>query len=283
MKKLIGIFLFLIALQTKGHSESTGAFKPDDKIIKTIRQVLSVPVPWQISISSIEPSILSNIDKGVIHFQLGENVREQFIFISSDGNHFLLGNIFDANIDYDALRVSRINFGNAVSKGEKNAPVTIVEYSDPQCPACKQVEQRIPIDKILSDYKGKVRWITKHIPIALSHTWAMQASVSCLCAAEQKPDAFWAMQTFFFDQQTQITTENLKEKTLQAVKDLNLNLKKFESCSASSKMTDIIKANIQESEKINIQLTPSFVINGRIINGGTNEQEIKTLIDYFLK
>lgn len=254
----------------------------EPKLIEQIRQALSVPTSWEVKISSLTPSVYHDFYQALVVFQQGPNRREQSIFITTDGEYFIIGNLYKMSTDYDALRREKIDIHNAFLKGKPHAPVTIVEYSDPQCPACKKANQFLNTEKILKDYDGKLNWAVKHIPIVPSHDWAGPASAACLCAGEQDPDKFWQMQNFFFDQQSQISLKNVTEQSMTMAQTLHLDLTKFKSCYESNRVVEKIKANMQEAENVGIVMTPSFVVNGRLINGGVSEQELRAMIDQFL-
>ncbi len=204
------------------------------------------------------------------------------LFVSSDGKVMILGtpglgtSILDTTIDPDEEVVEKISLDNVPSKGAENPKVTVVEYSDFQCPFCKKGKDMLP--DILKEYGDKVSISYKQLPLP-NHNWAMKASIASLCAYDQGGnDKFWAFHDEVFDNQKKITLENADEKFNGYAKNIGLDTTKFDECMASEEVSARVKAEMAEAQSIGVSSTPTFVINGKIVPGA-NPEGVKSAID----
>ena len=161
----------------------------------------------------------------------------------------------------------------APSRGPANSRVTIVEYSDFECPYCRSVQSSI--DQVLKSYQKKVRLVFKHVPLRI-HEHAFSAAVAAFCAGEQ--GKFWTYHNALF------ASQELGGDTLKGLaKRENLDLQKFGTCLASDEAAAYVQQNAREAFELGINSTPTFVINGRVARGALTFDEFKTIIDEELK
>jgi protein-disulfide isomerase len=158
-------------------------------------------------------------------------------------------------------------------RGDVNAPVMVVEYADYECPYCQQ-DQPI-IDKIEAEYKGKIAFVFKDTPLPM-HAHAEKAAEAANCAGTQ--GKYWEYHDFLF-QSKQLEVGQLKE----AARTLKLNADAFDKCLDSGEKAALIKENLKEGQKFQLQGTPSFFINGRFFNGGMTYEQLKQAIDEELR
>ena len=156
-------------------------------------------------------------------------------------------------------------------RGNKAAPVTIVEFSDFQCPFCKRAT---PIVKqVLEHYPGKVKWVFRDFPIASLHPDAPKAAEAARCAAEQ--GKFWEYHDVLFEKAPQLSIEELK----RYAKDLKLDSAAFAKCLDSGKQAAAVKADIEQGDRLGITGTPTFFINGRQLVGAEPLATFEKIID----
>ncbi|MGB3364485.1 MAG: DsbA family protein [Thermodesulfobacteriota bacterium] len=203
------------------------------------------------------------------------------LYVSTDGKYMILGSpglgtdILDSTIDPHKEAMDKISLANTPMKGTKDAQITVVEYSDFQCPFCQRGKEMLP--QILKDYEGKVSISFKQYPLP-NHNWAMKASIASLCAYDQSNDKFWAFHDKIFDNQKKITLEDADATFNGYAKELGLNLKEFDACVASDDTEARVKADMAEAQSIGVNSTPTFVINGMKVPGA-NPQGVKAAID----
>lgn len=164
------------------------------------------------------------------------------------------------------------------AKGPADAKVTIVEFSDFQCPYCGRfVQQTLP--QILSNYGDKVRFVFMNFPLTSIHENAQKAAEAGECANEQ--GAFWQFHDIMFQNQSALTVDNLKSYAAQ----LNLDTAKFNECLDSGKMADAVAADMAVAEKAATDAgltrfgTPAFFINGNSLQGAQPYDVFKAAID----
>lgn len=142
------------------------------------------------------------------------------------------------------------------SKGSKNAPVTIVEFSDFQCPFCARFyTQILPLMEENYINTGKVKLVYRDFPLGF-HTNAQKSAEAAECADEQ--GRFWEYHNKIFENQNKLDTINLK----QYAKDLGLDSKKFDSCLDSGKMASEVQKDFSDGSSYGVSGTPTFFING---------------------
>ena len=167
-----------------------------------------------------------------------------------------------------------VDAGNSPSKGPKNAPVQIVEFSDFECPFCGRV---VPtIKQIMDAYPGKVRISFKQFPLPF-HKNAPGASEAALAAHAQ--GKFWDMHDKLFEDNKNLTREAF-EKHAQ---EIGLNLAKFKADLDSKKFEAAVKADVEYGQKVGRFGTPTFFINGRKVSGAMPFDNFKQIIDEELK
>ncbi|MGI5863714.1 MAG: DsbA family protein [Myxococcales bacterium] len=156
------------------------------------------------------------------------------------------------------------------SKGPADAPVTIVEFSDFQCPFCSRAAKTA--DQVMANYAGKVRLVFRDFPLPF-HEQAPKASEAGLCANEQ--GKFWEMHDEMFSAQDKLSVDDLKA----AAKKLGLDSAKFDACLDSNKYAEQVKKNTEDGKEAGVQGTPAFFINGRLLSGAQPYEEFKRVID----
>ena len=157
------------------------------------------------------------------------------------------------------------------SKGPDNAPVTIVEFSDFECPYCgglfptlKQVEK---------NYPDTVRIVYRQFPLTNLHPHAQKAAEASLCAAEQHK--FWEFHDSMFGNQRELSVPDLKQRAI----DMKLDTNAFNQCLDSGRENEAIQKDIQEGARAGVSGTPAMFINGRLLSGNQPYSEIKDVID----
>lgn len=227
-----------------------------------------------IDISAFKASKLAGFKEG--SFNMGGH-QPVPIFVSDNGKYLVLGSeIFDTTVDPHKEVMEKITLKDVPTKGSADAKVTIVEYSDFQCPFCKKGKDMIP--SILKEYDGKVKLSYKQLPLTM-HNWAMPAAIAATCVYQEGGnDKFWAYHDKLFDNQKNITLENSKEKFNQYAKEVGLDTKKFDACLQSKEVKAKIESQIKEATEVGVQSTPTFVVNGMIVPGA-NPEGLKSAIE----
>ena len=165
-----------------------------------------------------------------------------------------------------------VNVGNAPVRGPKNAAVTIVEWSDFQCPFCSRVEPTLK--QIMDEYKGKVRIAWKNQPLSF-HPNAMPAAEAAMAAYEQGNDKFWAMHDKLFEKQGELSPAFYE----QVAREVGLDVSKWKSSVESHAASSSIQADMNAGSAVGANGTPTFFINGRKLVGAMPFESFKQVID----
>jgi protein-disulfide isomerase len=169
---------------------------------------------------------------------------------------------------------AKVPVGTSPVKGPKDAPITIVEFSDFQCPYCSRANNTV--EQIMKEYKGKVRLSFKNLPLPF-HQEAKPSAAAALAAGEQ--GKFWEMHDALFQNQRKLSSEFYKKKA----KELGLDVKKFEADMKSEKVTKQIEADMKLAREHGISGTPGFFINGVAVKGAQPFPVFKQVIDRWLE
>ncbi len=154
--------------------------------------------------------------------------------------------------------------------GSKQAPVTIVEFADFQCPFCKRAEE--PLKEVRAKYGDKIRLVYMDFPLQF-HANAMLAAEAARCAGEQ--GKFWPFHDELFTDQSKIGTADLKA----AAAKLGLNKDQFNTCLDQRKYEAEIHKDMAAGQSIGVSGTPAFFINGREISGAQPAGAFSEIID----
>jgi len=144
------------------------------------------------------------------------------------------------------------------SQGPEKAPITIVEFSDFQCPYCVKAEATVK--QVLAAYPGQIRLVYRDFPLPM-HPLAPKAAQAAQCALDQSK--YWEMHGKLFASQGQLEVPSLK----QYAREVGLNGDTFDKCLDSNEKEKVVDANHKYGETLGVQGTPAFFINGRFLNG----------------
>src|SRR3954453_21422276 len=175
---------------------------------------------------------------------------------------------YKVDMKMEPIRVDVAATGPA--KGPANAPVTIVEFSDFQCPFCSRLTPTLKA--VEEKYGNKVRLVFRQYPLPF-HQNAEKAAEASLCAADQ--GKFWELHDAMFGNQGELGVDQLKAKAAS----LGLNADKFNKCLDSGEKAAAIQADIKAGSAAGVSGTPAMFINGRFINGAVPLDNITTVID----
>jgi protein-disulfide isomerase len=163
--------------------------------------------------------------------------------------------------------------GGSPVKGAAKAPVTIVEFSDFECPFCQQVQETLK--QIVERYPDEVRLVFKHLP-SEGHRNSLPAARAAYCAGEQ--DRFWQFHDGLF------ATRGLSAGVFDDIAArVGLGREKFQSCLTSERPRSAIVKDIETARRYRIDSTPSFLINGRLVKGALSFTDFQNLIERELR
>ena len=176
----------------------------------------------------------------------------------------------NVSIELSAPRIA-VSTSGGVSNGPEDAPVTLVEFSDYQCPFCARSQDTV--QKVLKEYDGKIRHVFMDFPLDSIHPEARPAAEAARCAGEQ--DKFWEYHDVLYEKQRELSEENYRKWA----EELSLDGEKFAKCLESDKFDAVIEENLQAGQQAGVSGTPGFFVNGIMINGAQPFDVFQETID----
>ncbi|HYV65246.1 MAG TPA: thioredoxin domain-containing protein [Myxococcales bacterium] len=162
------------------------------------------------------------------------------------------------------------------ARGPENAPVTIVEFSDFQCPYCGR--EYPVVERLMKEYDGKVRLVFRHFPLDF-HPHAQKAAEAGACAADQGGDKFWKLHDRMFTNQQKLAVEDLKGYA----KEVGLDAARFDKCLDGGEKKALVDADEKAGQEAGVSGTPAFFVNGVFVNGAVPYEQFKDAIERELK
>ena len=182
--------------------------------------------------------------------------------------------------------VEGISSGHLPLLGKENAKVTIVAFSDLQCPYCKKFIDDGTLEQIKKEYvdNGKVAFAFRHFPLTSIHPNAQKAAEAAECANEQ--GQFWKFHDLVFENQdtwSPLTTDDAINSFVDYAGQLGLNTSQFQSCVESDKYKDAVDGDTNDGFAAQVDGTPAFFVNGVRVVGAVPFEQFKTIIEEELK
>jgi len=176
----------------------------------------------------------------------------------------------EAKLPDDAGVVYRIDSGKSPMRGPKEAPVSIIEFSDFQCPYCAGLESTL--DQVLKAFPKEVNLIYKQFPLNI-HQYARQAAVASMAAHQQ--GKFWQLHDKMFQNFTAISEENIKKWA----KEVGLNMGDFEKSMQSGALETMVQKDLADGAAARVLGTPTLFINGKRVQDRSFEAFKKTILE----
>ncbi|OGY52347.1 MAG: hypothetical protein A2951_01765 [Candidatus Buchananbacteria bacterium RIFCSPLOWO2_01_FULL_56_15] len=158
--------------------------------------------------------------------------------------------------------------------GPENAKVTLIEFSDIQCPYCSRFHPTVK--QLLTEYPNDIRWVYKHFPLSSIHPMAQSAAEASECLAEQKgDDGFFAYLDALFAQQDSLG----RDLYVTEATKLGANEAQFTDCIDSGKYKSRVSADYQQGLQAGITGTPGSFINTQVVRGALPYEQVKVMVD----
>lgn len=221
----------------------------------------------KIAVDDPTPGPFAGFSRIVVHLSMGEERRtEKVYFVSADGKQFVNGTLWNLQESpyLDTLQHLPLD---GPSYGPVSAKITMVVFSDFQCPYCREFARTMRAE-LPKKYPNDVRVVFKDLPIAAIHKWAFAAAEASHCIGDNNPGAFWAFHDWIFEHQGEVNEANLREKVIAfAATQGGLDGGKIGACIDSHTKADEVRESLKAGEALGVQQTPTFFLNGRMING----------------
>jgi len=245
---------------------SASATSPTQKTIEAyLRHLYAFGPNVVLVVGALKPTQVEGMLETNIDLTIDGNNQTVKFYVSKDGKFLFQGELSDMTKDPLAQNLAQIQMKDAPSMGDPSAAVTLVEYSDFECPVCRKLHDALR--EMLPNYAGKVRVVFKDFPIEQLHPWARTAALAGRCAYQQDPKTFWKMYDFIYDNQEIISASNSWTKMMDYAGQSGLDAEAFKSCMASPEAGAAVNASRANGQLLDVNSTPTVFVNGRRMVG----------------
>jgi len=257
---LLVLFLLAAAGTMAQQPAAATAASQAQKVEAFLRYYFALGAEVQITVSTPTELGTSGILEVPIEVKSAEGSDKIKMYLTKDGRYLLRGEISDLTTDPLAENIAKMQTANAPVLGDPKAPITLVEYSDFECPVCRNLHDALR--GLLPNYP-QVKVIFKDFPIDAIHPWARTAALAGRCAYQQIPKAFWKIYDLLYDNQDLISAATAWDKMLDLAGRAGLNTDTFKSCMASPQAAAEVDASLANGQLLDVRATPTVFVNGR--------------------
>ena len=293
MSKRLPLVLLMIlglALSPAAFGQDADAEARKERILANLKMKYQQLRTANVSMGQLAPSDYEGLEKGVFTV----NGKAQKFFVSSDDKElYFVADPIDVSRSAEEIEAQlakeKAERGEMLAelavgqpfRGKPDAPVTIIEFSDFQCPYCARGAKTV--DQILEKYPDDVKVVFQHFPLGF-HKWAKPAAIAAHCAGLQDNDAFWSLHDSYFKEQKAINEGNVLAKSRDYLNESGLDMDQWATCAentesdeykAASKAVDDAMAT---GGKLGVTGTPGFFVNGEFLNGAQPLSAFEPLI-----
>jgi protein-disulfide isomerase len=283
MSRLFSLALTVVTLLvTAASAQPTRKSALDKATLEAyVRHLFVMDKRITIQVSDPKPSTeLPGFMDVTVHASLGPQSQDFKFMVSKDGGKIVQGSVFDVTNNPFKVDLDKLKTEGAASFGPQGAPVVIVEFSDFECPFCKQEAAMLRANLPVS-YPTQVHLYFKEFPLENLHPWAKAAAIDSRCVLKQSPAEYWDFHDWLFARQADITPENLKEKVMEWAKGkTSLDSAKLGQCIDTRATEAEVNQSQADGRALGVDQTPMLFVNGRRIPGQVDWTNLKNIIDY---
>jgi protein-disulfide isomerase len=278
---LLLLVVCTICLPLSGQRTRTQAAPAFDKpaFEAYVRHLFVAGPDVALKISDPKPSAVPGMREVVVQISAQGQSFERRFFLSSDGRRIIQGTVYDLQDNPFRTELSKLNTDSLPSLGTPGAPVVLVLFTDFQCPFCRG-EAVMLRQNLLQTYPKEVRLFLQDFPLEQLHPWAKLAAMAGRCIFRRSPAAFWAYHDWVFEQQDQITVENLRSKVLDFARGKEIDTLQLGRCLETKETEAEVNKSIAGARALELNATPTMFVNGRRIPSEQMPwQQLRLVID----
>jgi protein-disulfide isomerase len=236
-------------------------------------------VSWKISTIKPAPGGLAEVD---IVMATSQGPQATRFYVTADGEHAVVGDIIPFGAKpFDAVKKKLEKGITGPSRGPKDAPVTIVEFGDLQCPACKAAQ---PAIEALVAAEPNARFVFQNFPLEM-HNWAAKGAAYADCVGQASTDAFWKFVAKTYETQGDITAENADQKLTALADGAGVKGADVAACASTPVTQAHVDTSIALGKSVGVSGTPTLFINGRSLGNVASvpADTLKGLVEFSAK
>ena len=269
----IVLMLSLANAQEKSSAQSKDALPPvptfstrlpsEDTVNAFMQQMFGYDPSVSWKIAAIRPSPAEGLTEVLVVLSNAQGQQNSRLYVTEDGQHAVLGDIIPFGAHPFSAAQDALNKGiNGPSRGPADAPVTLVEFSDLQCPHCKEAQPTI--DKLMAEEKN-ARLVFQSFPLP-SHDWAAKAAYYGDCIGRTSPEAFWKFVESVYGAQSDITAATADKKLTTLAEQVGAKGADTAACAAKPETVGRVQRSVALGAALEVTGTPTLFINGRKIS-----------------
>lgn len=279
--------LFVLLTGLSGLEAQTRAAQPridKSKIEGYVRHLFVWPEAIHMEIADPQPTSIAGMYSIKVKGSQGEASQEETFYVSADGQNIMRGDLYQLSTNPFKAQLDLLKTESQPAFGTSGAPVVVAEFSDFECPFCRQ-EATVLRENLQKTYPTEVRFYFMDFPLESLHPWAKDAAIAGRCVYHQNPEAFWDYHDWIFSSQQDITPENLKDKVLAFAAGKSSGAKSLDGAALSSCIeSKATAAEVQRTRDmghaLDVDQTPTVFVNGRRLTGAVRWEDLQRVIDF---
>jgi protein-disulfide isomerase len=252
---------------------------PEETVNAFLHQWFGYDPSLSAKIASIKPSEAEGLAEVDVILSGSQGQQALKLYVTADGKHAVNGDIMPFGAHPFLPIQKELERGvNGPSHGPADAPVTVVEFSDLQCPHCKDAHPAL--EKLMTEAKN-VRVVFQSFPLPM-HDWAAKAAAYADCVSRSSNDAFWKFIQSVYGAQSDITAANADEKLTGFADSAGVKGADIAACAAKPETTSRVEKSVALGKTLDVNSTPTLFVNGRRVPGVPYEV-LQKLVDFAAK
>ena len=233
---------------------------------------------WKVA--DVRPSEAAGITEVVVVFSTPKGQQLSRIYVTSDQKHAFTGEIVPFGADPFIEIRQELKCVTGPSHGAQNPAIMIVEFGDLECPACKNAQPNIT--KLMED-EPKAKLVFQNYPLEQVHKWAMLGAKYLDCLGRQNGDVVWKFISTVYEHQSEVNEQNADQMLKGYVKEAGGDPDATAACAAKPETEKRVRESMALGQKLNVNSTPTFFINGRRVvgfGGNVPYDVVKDMVDF---
>ena len=252
-----------------------------EKIITYIRERFSIPATVKVTMTDLRDTAYPDFFVTTVTLDDGKDKRTQPLFVSKNMRYIVEGSLFNLGGDPRADIVRLISLKDQPTQGPDNAPVTLVEYSDLECPVCARMQEELETE-IVPKYGNKLRVVFKEFPLVAIHDWAQAAAIAAQCTYQLDPTKYVDFRSAVYKNQESMNGDHARDLLLHIAAEAGVDNMKLAACIDAKDSLPRVEANMREADALGVAQTPTSFINGKTLVGAPPAADIEKIIDEML-
>lgn len=267
-----------VAATSKLAADAASSLPTEDEVNGFMKAQLGWDPQATWKIISIKPSKAEGLAEVTVQMSSPDGSSAQKFYVSADGKHAVFGDIVPfGKHPFEERRLELEKKAKGPSRGPASAAVTVVEFSDLQCPHCKEASPTI--ERLLKD-NPNIHFIFESFPLPM-HNWALKGAAYADCVGKASNDAFWKFIASVYAAQADITAENADNKLTELADQSGVKGADIAACSTQPETQSRVESSINLGKAVDVNATPTLFVNGRPIGVSDNNYDLlKQLVDF---